>query len=88
MQKECFGCDIYGTMNNLGLCEERTSKLKCDLIRQRDSDCSVTAYGLRSKAREELRVKAIKQYGEALELTQNEPEETFFKKRKEEKAKK
>ena len=65
---ECLGCDSYGLVNDLGLCEECAAKLERDLIRHRDWDYSVTAYDRSSEAREELHLKVIEQYGEELEL--------------------
>ena len=33
---ECVGCDMYGRLNDMGLCEECAGKLERDLIGQRD----------------------------------------------------
>lgn len=68
LEGECLGCDNYGLVDDLGLCEECAAKLERDLIRHRDWDYSVTAYALSSEAREELHSKVIEQYGEAFEL--------------------
>ena len=65
---ECQGCDIFTSLNDLGLCEECAGKLERDLIRQRDWDYSVTAYGVPALKREELRMQIVAQYGEKLEL--------------------
>jgi len=83
---DCLGCDGYGLVNDLGLCEECAAKLERDLIRHRDWDYSVTAYDLSSEAREELHRKVIEQYGEAFELIA--PPKKGRRKRKSRKRKK
>jgi len=65
---ECRGCDIVSRVNDLGLCEECAGKLERDLIRERDWDYTVSAYGLTDSRREELRSQVVAQYGEKLEL--------------------
>lgn len=65
---ECQGCDIFTHVNDVGLCEECAAKLDRDLIRQRDWQYSIAAYGVPSEKREELRRKVIQQHGSDLEL--------------------
>ena len=65
---ECQACDCFGRVNDIGLCEDCAGKLERDLIRRRDWDYSVTAYGVPSLKREELRDQVVAQYGEKLEL--------------------
>ena len=65
---ECQGCDIFTHVNDVGLCEECAAKLDRDLIRQRDWQYSIAAYGVPPEKREELRRKVIQQYGSDLEL--------------------
>ena len=65
---KCQACDCYGPVNDLSLCEDCAGKLERDLIRQRDWDYSVSAFGLPPEAREELRREVIAKFGEALEL--------------------
>lgn len=65
---ECQGCDIFQSLNDLGLCEECAGKLDRDLIRQRDWNYSVSAFGAPESKLEELRKEVIKHYGEKLEL--------------------
>ena len=65
---ECQGCDIFQSLNDLGLCEECAGKLDRDLIRQRDWNYSVSAFGAPESKLEDLRKEVIKQYGEKLEL--------------------
>jgi hypothetical protein len=77
---ECQGCDFFTRLNDLGLCEECAGKLERDLIRQRDWDYSVTAYGVPASKREELRMQIVAQYGEKLELIA--PSEGTQKKKK------
>ncbi len=67
-EAECQGCDIFTRVDDVGLCEECAAKLDRDLIRQRDWDYLATAYMVPPEQREELRNKAIRQYGEDLEL--------------------
>jgi hypothetical protein len=65
---ECRGCDIFTQVDDVGLCKECAEKLERDVIRQRDWNYSVIAYGVPPQKREELRRKIIKKYGEDLEL--------------------
>ena len=65
---ECQGCDIFTSLNDLGLCEECAGKLDRDLVRQRNWDYSALAFGCPESKREELRNEIIKHYGEKLEL--------------------
>ena len=65
---QCQGCDLFGRLNDLSLCEDCAAKLERDLIRQRDWDYSATAFGLSLDDREKLHRQVIAQYGEALEL--------------------
>ena len=65
---ECQGCDLWGSVNDLGLCEECDAKLDRDLIRQRDWEYSMTAAVTPPEHREELRQKVIAQYGAKNEL--------------------
>jgi hypothetical protein len=65
---ECQGCDFFTKLSDLGLCEECAGKLERDLIRQRDWEYSVTAYGVPALKREELRMQIVAQYGDKLEL--------------------
>ena len=77
---ECRGCDIFCRINDLGLCNECAGKLERDLIRERDWDYTVSAYGLTDSRREELRSQVVAQYGEKLELIA--PKQTKKKKKK------
>jgi len=65
---QCQGCDRHLSVNDLGLCDECAAKLDRDLIRQRDWDYAMPAFGLDAVRREELRRQVIGQYGEKLEL--------------------
>jgi len=65
---ECQGCDIFQSLNDLGLCEECDGKLDRDMIRQRDWAYSVSAFGVPESKLEDLRKEVIKHYGEKLEL--------------------
>jgi len=65
---QCQACDLVGPVNDLSLCDECAAKLDRDLIRQRDWDYSVAAFGLSADDRERLRREIIAQFGAALEL--------------------
>lgn len=84
---ECKGCDCFGRLNDLGLCQDCAGKLERDLIRQRDWDYSVTAYGVPSSKREELRNQVVAQYGEKLELLAAENDKKKGKSRNRKKRK-
>ena len=86
---ECQGCDTFQSLNDLGLCEECAGKLERDLIRQRDWNYSVTAFGVDSSDYEELRKQVIAQHGENLELiSPSKGKKSSARKRKKRKAKK
>jgi hypothetical protein len=65
---QCQACDMWGRVNDMMLCEDCATKLERDLIRQRDWDYTVSAFGLSPDDREELRRQVIAQFGQALEL--------------------
>jgi len=65
---ECQGCDIFQSLNDLGLCVECAGKLDRDLIRQRDWAYSVSAFGVPESRLEDLRKEVIKNYGAKHEL--------------------
>lgn len=65
---ECQDCDVWGPVNDLGLCEDCDAKLDRDLIRQRAWEYSAAAFGVPVEKREELRRQVIRQFGEKLEL--------------------
>ncbi len=64
----CVGCELPLPVNDLGLCEECSAKLERDLIRARDWDYAITAFGVESAQREALRDRIIRAYGSAYEL--------------------
>lgn len=65
---ECQGCDLWCSVNDLGLCEECDAKLDRDMIRQQEWEYSMTAAVTPPEQREELRQRVIAQYGAAYEL--------------------
>lgn len=71
---QCYACDLFGRVDDLGLCEECRTKLERDLIRQRDWDYSAWAFGLSEEGREKLYREVITQYGKKLELIAPEEE--------------
>ncbi len=52
---ECARCDLWGPVNDLGLCDDCAAKLDCDLVRQRALDYSAMAFGVAPQDREKLR---------------------------------
>jgi len=64
----CNGCDCMLPVNDLGLCGDCAEKLDRDLIRKRDWNYSVAAYGLDGGQREKLRRQVIAIHGAAHEL--------------------
>ena len=69
---QCAGCDNWGRVNDLQLCESCNQKLERDMIRRRDWDYAASAFGVSPEAREALRRDVIREYGEALELIADE----------------
>jgi hypothetical protein len=65
---QCQACDSWGLVNDMVLCEDCAAKFERDLIRQRDWDYTLSAFGLSHRDREELRRQIIAQFGQALEL--------------------
>ena len=65
---QCVACDLWGRVDDQGLCEDCASKLERDLIRQRDWDYSASAFGLSADDREQLRRQIIARHGEKMEL--------------------
>jgi len=65
---QCQACETWGMVNDLMLCEECDAKLQRDLIRARDWDYVVAAFGLDEESRERLRAGVIRQYGAKSEL--------------------
>ena len=68
----CQACDGYGTVNDIGLCDECNAKMDRDLIRKREWDYSASAFGCPVEMREELRQHIIKNHGRKLELLAEE----------------
>lgn len=64
----CVACDLPLAVNDLGLCDICFAKLERDLIRSRDWDYSVTAFGVAPDQLEALRERVIRDYGTAYEL--------------------
>ena len=65
---DCKGCEIFDVVNDLGLCPTCVEKLERDLIRSRDWECSVTAFGVAREKREALRDEIIASHGAKMEL--------------------
>ncbi len=65
---QCSACDLFGRVNDWGLCADCVSRLDRDLIRQRDWDYSASTFLLSDDDREKLRSQIIREYGETLEL--------------------
>lgn len=58
----CVGCDLPSPTNDLGLCDDCAAKLERDLIRSRDWEYSVTAFGVATDQLEALRERVIYDY--------------------------
>ncbi len=71
-EAECQGCDIWGSVDDIGLCDDCSSKLERDMIRQRDWAYSALAFGCPEDKLEDLRNEVIKKYGKKLELIAEE----------------
>jgi hypothetical protein len=67
----CVGCDLPFPVNDLSLCVDCAAKLERDLIRSRDWDYSVTAFGVTPDQLEALRERVIRDYGAAYELIES-----------------
>jgi hypothetical protein len=67
----CVGCDLPLPVNDLGLCDMCFAKLERDLIRSRDWDYSVTAFGVAPDQLEALRERVIRDYGAQYELIES-----------------
>lgn len=65
---QCQACDLWGSVDDLGLCEACRVKFERDLVRQREWDYSAWAFGLSDEGREELYRQVIAQHGRAMEL--------------------
>ena len=85
---DCRGCDTYDQVNDLGLCTECTAKLERDLIRARDWEYSVTAFGVPRDEREALREEVIAKFGKKNELVVDETADEKGGKKKKGKKKK
>lgn len=64
----CIACDMPSHLDDLGLCVDCAGKIERDLIRARDWDYTMAAFGLDDKERERLRAEVIRKYGAANEL--------------------
>lgn len=67
----CVACDLPFPVNDLGLCDNCFAKLERDLIRSRDWDYSVTAFGVARDQLEALRERVIRDFGTAYELIES-----------------
>jgi hypothetical protein len=67
----CMGCDLPFRVNDLGLCDNCFAKPERDLIRSRDWDYSVTAFGVAPDQLEALRERVIRDFGTAYELIES-----------------
>ena len=67
-ESDCRACEVFGSVDDLGLCAECSAKLDRDMIRQRAWDYSATAFVVPPENREDLRAATIAKHGDALEL--------------------
>lgn len=68
MDGQCIACDIFGEVNDLGICEDCAGKLERDMMRQNDWDHTNSGFALNDAQRQKLLSEIIKKYGPALEL--------------------
>ena len=71
-EAECQGCDMWGPVDDMGLCTDCAGKLERDMIRQRDCAYSALAFGCPKDKLEDLRNEVIKVHGKNLELIAEE----------------
>jgi hypothetical protein len=71
-EAECQGCDIWGPVDDMGLCTDCAGKLERDMIRKRDWAYSALAFGCPKDKLEDLRNEVIKTHGKKLELIAEE----------------
>ena len=64
----CVSCDLPTRTNDVGLCRSCAAKLVRDLIRNRDWDYSITAFGTEREKLKALRERVIQEYGAKYEL--------------------
>jgi hypothetical protein len=67
-ESSCQACEVFGPVDDLGLCAGCFAKLDRDMIRQRAWDYSATAFGVGPESREELRAATMAKHGDALEI--------------------
>ena len=79
---QCLACEMWGPVNDLMLCEECDDKIQRDLIRARDWDYVVAAFGLDEEGRERLRAEVIRRYGAQNELIMDQKPERKSRKRR------
>ncbi len=65
---ECVGCDMFGRIDEQGLCADCAKQLERDLIRERAWAYSVSAFGLSDTPREDLRRQVTRKFGKDMEL--------------------
>ena len=75
-EADCRACDVFGPVDDVGLCAECSQKLERDMIRQRAWDYSATAFGVPPEKYEQLRAATIAEYGAALALVAPESQPT------------
>ena len=81
-EAECQGCDMWGLVDDMGLCDDCAGKLERDMVRQRNFAYSALAFGCPENKLEGLRNEVIKKYGKKLELIAEEnPKKKKMKKR-------
>ncbi len=73
VDRACRGCDVPAELNDLGLCDSCSAKLDRDMIRQREWEFSVSAFGVPRSKREALRQEVIAEHGPELELIAEDP---------------
>ncbi len=72
----CVSCDAYGPVDGMSMCDECGNKFERDMLRLREWNVSVLAFGLDDKGREALRQEVIAKFGKSMELIASRADES------------
>ena len=81
-EAECQGCDMWGPVDDIGLCDDCAGKLERDMIKKREWAYSALAFGCPREKLEDLRKQIVKKHGKAFVLIcEDKPAKKKSKKR-------
>ncbi len=66
---KCQACDTFTEVNDMSLCDDCDEKIQRDMIRDKEWDYVVEAFGLSNEGRDKLYQDTIKKHGRKKELT-------------------